>query len=80
VQQLRVRTPTTRYMLYAEGERPRGRGGGRNESVSRGGDQQRRHQRDACGNLGPFGGRGSRGEIALHCWYYGKKGHRESEC
>jgi hypothetical protein len=41
---------TDSKMLYAEGERPRGRGEGRNESVSRGGDRQRRHQRDACGN------------------------------
>jgi hypothetical protein len=65
--------------MYTEGERPRGRGG-RNESVSHGGNRQRRHQRDADSNPGPSGGRGSRGESALDCWYCGKKGHRESDC
>jgi hypothetical protein len=72
-------THTDIKMLYTEGERPRGRGG-RSESVSHGGNRQRRHQRDADNNLGPSGSRGSRGESALDCWYCGKKGHRESEC
>jgi hypothetical protein len=71
---------TDSKMLYAEGERHRGRGKGRNVSVSRGGYRQRRHQRDACGNPGPSGGRGSSGETAPDCWYCGKIGHRESEC
>jgi hypothetical protein len=71
---------TDNKMLYAEGERPRGSGEGRNESVGRGGDRQRRHQKDASGNLGPSGGRGSRGKLALDCWYCGKRGHGESEC
>jgi hypothetical protein len=71
---------TDSKMLYVEGERPRGRCEGRNESVSRGGDRQRRNQRDACGNPRPSGGRGSRGKLAPDCWYCGKKGHRESEC
>jgi hypothetical protein len=70
---------TDNKMLYAEGERPRGRGG-RNELVSRGGNRQRRHQKDACSNPGPSAGRGSHGETAPDCWYCGKKGHRESEC
>jgi hypothetical protein len=70
---------TDSKMLYAEGERPRGHGRGRNESVSRRGDRQRRHQRDPCGNPGPSEGRGSSGETAPDCWYCGKKGHRESE-
>jgi hypothetical protein len=71
---------TDSKMLYVEGERPRGRGEGRNDLVSRGGDRQRRHQRDACGNPGQSGGRGSRGKLAPDCWYCGKKGHWESEC
>jgi hypothetical protein len=70
---------TDSKMLYMEGERPRGRGG-RNESVSRGGNRQRRHQKDADSNLGPSGSKGSRGESALDCWYCGKRGHKESEC
>ena len=40
----------------------------------------------ADSNSGPSGNRGSRGDenrqgkSATECWYYGKKGHRESEC
>jgi hypothetical protein len=70
---------TNNKMLYTEGQRPRGHGG-RNESVSHGGNRQTRHQRDAGSNPRPSGGRGSRGETAPDCWYYGKKGHWESEC
>jgi hypothetical protein len=51
-------THTDSKMLYMEGERPRGRGG-RSESVSHGGNRQRRHQRDVDSNPGPSGSRGS---------------------
>ena len=58
-------------------------------SVRNGGDrrdQGRRHRSDADSNSGPFGNRGSRGDenqqekAIAECGYYGKKGHKESEC
>ena len=75
-------------MLYTERDMPCGRGG-RGESVRNGGgrwDQGRRHGSDADNNSGPYGNRGSpgdenrQGKSAAECWYYGKKGHKESEC
>ena len=42
---------------------------------------------DADNNFGPSGSRGSRdgvenrqGKPSAKCWYYGKKGYKESEC
>ena len=79
---------TDSMMLYTEGDRPRGCGG-QGESVRNGGgqrDQGRSHRSDDDSNSGPSGNRGSQGDknrqgkSIAECWYYGKQGHRESEC
>ena len=49
-------------------------------------DQGRRHRSDTDSNSEPSGTRGSRGnenrqgKSAAECWYYGKNGHKESQC
>ena len=76
-------------MLYTEAEQPRGRGGrggpARNSGIQQ--EHERRHKGGADNNFGPAISRGSLASVGnrqakndTECWYYGKKGHKESEC